>query len=214
MIAQLVAEVFQMLFVQASFEIGAGVHTGRSVSLEVDEVASDVAGRWILIRAAEEMVVADLDQGRERRVSGQMATDIRIVFIGAHDHSERVPPRQAFDAPFDLTVARIRHLVFRRNGIDVRSVPAQRDSHAEIGGAFHQVFEQVTRSVWTYLIDNIIEGFNPFGGFLGVEVVWCFYSWFQHGVHLKVAFLGATGQAGGSPSGSTKLMGLITFMQP
>ena len=50
----------------------------------------------------------------------------------------------------------------------------------QVGGAFHQVFEQVTRSVWTYLIDDFIEGFNPFGGFLGVEVVWCFYSWFQH----------------------------------
>ncbi len=77
-------------------------------------------------------------------------------------------------------VARIGHFLFRRNGVDVGRVPAQGDSHAQVGGAFHQVFEQVTGPVGTYLIDDFIEGFNPFGGFLGVEVVGCFYSWFQH----------------------------------
>jgi len=30
------------------------------------------------------------------------------------------------------------------------------------------------------LIDDIVESLNPFGGFLRVEVVGCFYSWFQH----------------------------------
>ena len=74
-------------------------------------------------------------------------------------------------------VARIGHLFFRRNGVDVGGVPAQGDLHAQVGGAFHQVFEQVTGPVGAYLIDDFIEGFNPFGGFLGVEVVGCFYLW-------------------------------------
>ena len=150
------------------------------MALEVNKVPSHLARSRVLIRAAEEMVIADLDQGRERCIGCQVAADIRIVFIRPHHHRQRIPADQTFNAPFERTIPRIGHLFFRRNGVDVRCIPTQWNSHAQVGSAFHQVFEQVTGPVRAYLIDDIVESLNPFGGFLRVKVVGCFYSWFQH----------------------------------
>ena len=100
-----------------------------------------------------------------------MPADIGVVLIGAHHHGHGIPANQALDVPLDRAVARISHLFLRRNGVDVGGIPAQRDSHAQVGGAFHQVFEQVTGPVGPDLIDDFVESLNPFGGFLGVEVV-------------------------------------------
>ena len=55
-VAQLVAEIFKMLFSEPPFNEGASVDAGRGVSLEIDEVAGLVADR-----GAEKVVVADLE---------------------------------------------------------------------------------------------------------------------------------------------------------
>ena len=89
MIAQLMAEIFQMLFVQAAFEKrpahkrpakrGPGSTRNRPARLPP-------SGPWI--RAAEEMVVADLEQRRQRRIGRQMAADVGVVLVGAHHHGQ------------------------------------------------------------------------------------------------------------------------------
>ena len=56
MIAQFVAEVFEMLLGEASFEEGSRVDARRGVALEVDEVA-----RLIPVAAMKEMIEADFD---------------------------------------------------------------------------------------------------------------------------------------------------------
>src|SRR6187402_3949547 len=66
-VAKLVAEVCEMLLAEAAFEEGAGVDAGRSMTLEVDEVAGLLA-----VLRAEEVVEADLEQGRQRRVGRNM----------------------------------------------------------------------------------------------------------------------------------------------
>ena len=53
------------------------------------------------------MIVADLQQRRQRRVGGQVAADPLVVFIGVHHHGDGVPAHQALDAPLDGAVARI-----------------------------------------------------------------------------------------------------------
>ena len=102
MLAQFVAEIFQMLLVQTAFQERAGVHARRGVALEVDEIA-----RLIAVPRVEEMVVADFDQRRERRVGGDVAADAAVVLVGAHHHGHRVPADQALDAPLDGAVARV-----------------------------------------------------------------------------------------------------------
>ena len=56
-VAQFVAEILQVLVVEAAFEIRARVHAGRGVALEVDEVA-----RLIAVGSVEEVIEADLEQ--------------------------------------------------------------------------------------------------------------------------------------------------------
>ena len=81
MLAQLVAEVFQVLLIQTAFQERAGVLAGRGVTLEVDKIA-----RLIAVPAVEEMVVADFGQSGERRVGGDVAAD------AADRACWRVPP--------------------------------------------------------------------------------------------------------------------------
>ena len=47
-------------------------------------------------------------------------------------------------------------------------------------GTFGQAIQQVASPVGPCCIDDFIERLNPFGGFLGIEIVWSFYSGFQH----------------------------------
>src|SRR6185295_479701 len=56
------------------------------------------------------------------------------------------------------------------------------DAYAQVGGAFHQVLEQIAGPVGSYLVDDIVESLNPFSGFLRVEVIGGLYSWFKHAV--------------------------------
>ena len=71
-VAQLVAEILQMLFGQAAFEEGARVNARRSVALEVDQVA-----RLVADTAAEEVVEPDFGQRRQRGIGRDVAADVR-----------------------------------------------------------------------------------------------------------------------------------------
>ena len=55
MVAELVAEILEVFLGEASFEEGAGIHSGRSVALEVDEVACLIAITRGWIRPVKEM---------------------------------------------------------------------------------------------------------------------------------------------------------------
>ena len=59
-------------------------------------------------------------------------------------------------------------------------IPAHRRLHAEVRGAFHEAFEKIAGPVRPSLIDDFVEGFHPFGGFLGIEVVGSLDFCFQH----------------------------------
>ena len=67
---QFVAEVQQALVIKPSFEVSARIDTWRSVALKVDKVA-----RLISVGGVEEMLVAHFQQGGQRGVGGEMATD-------------------------------------------------------------------------------------------------------------------------------------------
>ena len=105
--------------------------------------------------------------------------------------------------PFDRAVARIGDFFFRRNRVDVRRIPAQRNLDAQVRGAFHQPFEQIAGPVGPCLVDDFVEGLNPLGGFLRIEVVGSFDFGFQHGGILKVASLSSRPASAirGAPAG-------------
>ena len=68
--AQLLTEVFQLLFAQPAFEECPGVDARRGMALEVDLVAAEVAAL-----AAEEVIEGHFVQSGGRSVGGDMAAD-------------------------------------------------------------------------------------------------------------------------------------------
>ena len=132
-VAQLVAEIQQVVFGQAAFEKGARVYAGRGMALEIDEIA-----RLIAVAAAEKMVETDFGDRGKRGVGRNVAADVRVVFVGPHHHGRRVPANHALDSALHLPVARIGRFFVRRNRIDVRSVDFRGHAHAESGGAIQQ----------------------------------------------------------------------------
>ena len=180
MLTQFVAEIFQVLLVQAAFHKGSRVYTRRGVPLEVDQISRQRRARGTLVRSTEEMVVADFQQGRERGVGGQMTADIGVVLVGMHHHGQCIPADQALDSALNHAITRISYLLFGGNRVHVGGVPAKWHLNAQIRGAFHDAFDQIGSPVGACCVDDIVERLDPFGGFLWIEVVGSFYFGFQH----------------------------------
>ncbi len=126
------------------------------------------------------MIEADFGERRERSVGGEMAADVGVVLVGTHHHGHGVPADQALNAALNRAIARVGDFLVGLDGVDVGRVPAQGGLHAHIGGPFHEPFEQVVGPVRPCLVDDFIQRFHPFAGFLGVQVVRRLYAWLQH----------------------------------
>ena len=90
------------------------------MALEIDEVARLVrsACRGAVL-GAEEVVETDLEQGGERGIRGNVATDARIVLVLFVHHGHGIPADQRFNAALQLTIAGVRHLVVLGDGVQV-----------------------------------------------------------------------------------------------
>src|SRR3954447_7648527 len=114
MLAQLMAEIFEVLLGQTAFEKGACVNTRRGVALEVDEVAGLIA-----IRSVEEMIEPNLEQGGQRGVGGDVAANPRVLLILPMDHRHGVPADEALDAPLQPAITGVGELLIDRNRVEV-----------------------------------------------------------------------------------------------
>ena len=162
---QFVPEIFQMLFGEAAFEKGAGVDARRRVALKVNEIAGLVA-----IAAAEEMVEPNLKQGSQGCIGGDMPADTIVVLILMGHHGHGIPAHQTLDPALGWPVSRIGHFLIRRDRIDVVRVDANRDVNAVFAGTFGELVEDEIDPVGPSFIDDLIEGFQPFGGLTRVEI--------------------------------------------
>ena len=106
---QFAAEVLQLLFRNAAFQISARIHAGSGVALEIDDVAIAAFGL-----RAKEMIERNFVQrgrGRKRR---NVSADAFLNLVGANHHGQRIPADQALDAAFHLLAAGKGRLLPRR----------------------------------------------------------------------------------------------------
>src|SRR5688572_24709811 len=94
-----------MLLVQAAFEKGARVNARRGVRLEKHQIAA-LRGIW----AAKEMIEADLKNLRGGCVACDVAAELSVGLVGAHDHGERVPAHDRRDALLERDITRVPRL--------------------------------------------------------------------------------------------------------
>ena len=170
-VAQLVAEVFEVVVVEAAEEVAARVDAGRGVALEVDEVAGLVASFGVLIFGVEEVVEADFEQRGERGVGGDVAADAGVFLVLAVDHGHGVPADEGFDLSLDGAVAGVGHLFVLGDGVAVGGGELAGGGDAGLAGAGAEGGEELG-GVLPVFGDDIVEGFDPLGH-LGGEVGLC-----------------------------------------
>src|SRR4051812_43525692 len=140
------AEVQQVLLAETPFEEGTRIHARRGMALIVNKVA-----RLVSVARPEEVIKPDFAERGERSVGRNMATDVGIVLIGSNDHGGRVPANQTFNSALHRTVAGVRHLFMRRDGIHVRRTNTRRGD-SKISGSVEQLFKQIVGPVRAKLV--------------------------------------------------------------
>ena len=175
---ELVAEVFELLLRQTSFQEGAGVDARRGVALEVHLIAPLAAAG-----AADEVVEGDFVQGRRRGVGRNVTADVGIDTVGAHHHGHGVPAHQALDAALDLAAARKRRLVFYGYGIKKRRRCRIGQRHTSLLGVHLKLLQQGLDALRATALQHVVEGFQPLLRLDGFKVV-MLYRNFRVMVHL------------------------------
>ncbi|MNZ88474.1 hypothetical protein D3C78_1073680 [compost metagenome] len=160
------AEVVHLVFGDAAFHECAGVNAWRGVALEVDQVAAVFVGRGL-----EEVVEADVIQGRTGSEAGDVTAEVRILQVRTHYHGHRVPAYQRANAAFHEQVAR--HACFVGNGdrVAVRRGDGVRQLRTAAGRQFTHTGHQIVSTVFAFFVENRFQGVQPFLGFDGIEVL-------------------------------------------
>ena len=164
-VRELLAEAVEPVLRQPALEVGAGVDAGGGVALDEDLVA---AARVVL--AAEEVVEADLVERGRRRVGRDVAADADARPLRAVHRHRRVPPDPAAVGALGLLVAGEPRLAVGRDGVDV--VGAGQRGHADVAlaGALEHAQHEVAGALLPGGVEHGVEGIQPLGGLLRVDV--------------------------------------------
>src|SRR5919106_915624 len=123
--------------VDAPLDVGARVHPGRGMALKVNHV-----GVVIFRTPTKKMIETDFIKRCGRSIGRNMTADIRMEAVGFDDHRHRVPANVTLYAPFDLAVARVRLLSFRRYSVNVWGIDRMRNLEPRFPQSGAQFLEQ------------------------------------------------------------------------
>ncbi len=157
------AIVVEVLFGEPAFHVRAGIDAGRGVRLEINSVA--------ILAGAEEMVVADFEQIRGRSVGRDVAAEFGIRAIGAYHHRQCIPAYQRGNARLDFRIAGKLRLVSERHRICIGRVQHRRHRHAHHARVVQQLSQHEGRPLRAFVLDDGIEGIQPFLGLDRVEIL-------------------------------------------
>ena len=135
------------------------------MALEEDVVAA--AG---VVLAAEEVVEADLVEGRGRGVGGDVSADPDPGALGAGDHDGGVPAQPAPVGALGALVTGEVGLVGDVDGVDVRRRRLGGDRDVLLPGLGQHAQQDVARTLGALVRDEGIEGLVPLLGLLWVVV--------------------------------------------
>ena len=163
--AVLLAEAVEPVGGQPAFQEGARVNARGRVALDEHLVAA--AGMRL---AAEEVVEADLIERRRRGVGRDVAAHADSRPLRAVHHDGGVPPDPGPVATLDVLVAGEPRFQLGGDGVDVVGRRQRRDGDPLFAGAFQQPQHQVARPRRPRALQQLVEGFQPLRGLLGVDV--------------------------------------------
>ncbi len=162
---RLAPEVVELVLAEPPLEERAGVDPGRRVALVEDLVAG-----LAVVLAPEEVVEADLVQAGRRGVRREVPADAGEAAVRAEHHRRRVPADEPADPPLDLLVAREERLLLGADRVDVAGLGERRQPDLELAGALQQLVDEKPGTGLAGLLDDLVERFHPFLGFVRVDV--------------------------------------------
>ena len=165
----LLAEAVELLLGEPALQIRAGVVAGGGVALEVDEVTAVLGGRPV-----PEVVEADLHEGGQRLVGGDVPAELGGDLVGAQHHADRVPAHDRAQAALELGVSRVGRLQRPRNRVDVRGVEGGDRAGPGVLGALDDPLEQVPCALRSVVSDDGVQRLQPLGRLyrVGVDGLW------------------------------------------
>ena len=164
---QFAAKILQLLFRNAAFEIGASIHAGRGVALEVNQVA--VAGFGLRL---QEMIERDFIQRGRGGERGNVSANAALDLVGPHHHGQGIPAHQALDAALHFLAAGKRRLLPGSDRVLVRSCGGKRKVYA--GGApgvQRELLQQTSGPLRATLGQHIVQRIQPLSGLKNFHTV-------------------------------------------
>ena len=151
------AEMLDAVVVKTAFHPRTGVQTGTGVTLPVHVITVTFA-----VLATEHVVQANLPEGGDACVRGDVAAEAFEVLVRARDHHHRVPPQGVADARLHLEVTGIGRLIPGRDGVEVRRLGQV--THVDTGftGRRHGRIEDLMRAFCALALVDGKDGFGPF----------------------------------------------------
>ena len=131
----LLAEIQQLFFGQAAFQIRTGINARRHMALDVEQVAAVV-----FVLCMPKMIEARTEHVGQRsegaNVPPQVAAISGVVSVGFHHHGHRVPAHVGTQTFFDFNVARAAFFLIGFDGVDITRVGRERHVDAVFAGMF------------------------------------------------------------------------------
>ena len=159
--ADFLAEIDKLLLRQPPFDEGARVDARRAVALDVNQVAAVSLGVGV-----PEMHEAGVVEGGGRLEACDVAAELGGFLVGLDHDRGGVPADIAPDRHFDLAVAGMRRLGFRRDGVDVGRVGRERQARALAPGGGDDLVEDCVDLADTFERLYGIERVEPLVGFV------------------------------------------------
>ena len=160
------SKVVEVLLVESTLEVGAGVDPGRGVALYIDMVAA--AGSAL---SPEEMVVPDLVECGRRGEGREVAADALLTVVRLHHHHGRVPPDESAYPPFDVLITGELWLLLEGDRVDVRRRDRSGNTEAGLVGALEQFRKEVAGPNRAVFLRYGIERLDPLPRLDGIGVV-------------------------------------------
>jgi hypothetical protein len=129
-----------------------------------------VTTAWV-IGSTEEMVEANVVQGRSGCKTGDMPTELTAALGGAQHHGQRVPADQGTYTPFDLVITRVFFTLARRNGVDVRGGGIVWQMATFTAGKINHQLQQEMCAFQSFALDDCAHGLQPFLCLQGISIL-------------------------------------------
>ena len=170
------AEVEQLLFGQAAFQVSAGIHAGRNVALNVEAVAA-----MVFVLGMPKMVETGAkhagQRGKRANVATQIAAVGRAELVGLDHHGHGIPAHVGAQALLNDEVAGRTLFLINLDGVDIAGGGRERHVDTALASVLKQLFKQEVGALGAATFNHCGQRIHPLSCLLCVVVLHVALMW-------------------------------------